>query len=70
VVQDVAEKPIEDDESGVNLRLVIALDESEELVEQFLPDAVILFGDHGALNFDCNIANFVDQSFVSGINAL
>jgi hypothetical protein len=33
VVQDVAEQAVEDDEGGVNLGLLVARDEGEELVE-------------------------------------
>lgn len=70
VVKNVAEKPVKDDKSSVDLCLVISLDEGEEEVEQVLPDAVVLLINHGALNFDSNIANFVDQSLVSGIDTL
>ena len=64
VVKNVAEKTIEDKKSSVNLCLVVSLDEGEEEVEQVLPDGVVLFINHGALNFDGNIANLVNQSLV------
>ena len=64
----MSKKSIEDNQSGINLCLVLSLNEGKQLVEQVLPNESVLFGNHGTLNFHSNIANFVNQSFVSGIN--
>lgn len=69
VVHDVSKEPVENNESSVDLSLVLTLNESEELVKQVLPNASILLLDHCTLNFHSYIANFVDQSLVSSINA-
>ena len=70
MVHNVAEEPIEDQEGGVNLRLDIPLNERKHLVKQFLPNAGVLFLDHGALHLYSDIANFVDHSLVCSVNAL
>ena len=70
MVKDVTEESVEDDESGVNLCLVLTLNELEESVQQFLPDAIILLGNHSALDFNCDITNFMDQSLVGSIDTL
>ena len=33
-----------------------------------MPDAIVLLRNHGALNFDSDIANLVHESFVGGID--
>ena len=70
MVHNVAEEPIEDQEGGVNLRLDIPLNERKHLVKQFLPNAAVLFLDHGALHLYRDIANFVNHSLVCSVNAL
>ncbi len=49
---------------------MLSLDELEKKIEKLLPDAVVLFVDHCALNFDRNIADFVHESLVGGVNRL
>jgi hypothetical protein len=68
MVEDVAEETIEDNQGRVNLGLLLSLDKLEQEIEEFLPDAVILFSNHRSLNFDRNIADLVHESFVGGIN--
>ena len=70
VIQNVAEQAIEDNESGIDLSLGLALDEGEERVEQLLPDAVVLLIDHGALDLDGQIADLVHVGLVGGIDTL
>jgi len=70
VVHNVAEEAVEDEKRRVHLRLVLTLNKCEQQVEQVLPDSIVLFLDHGALDLNSHIAHFVDQSLVRGINAL
>ena len=70
MVKNVAEKSVEDSEGGVDLSLVVALDEGEEDVEKVLPDGIVLLLDHGALNLDSHIADFMHVNFVGSVCSL
>mmetsp|Transcript_19732 Transcript_19732/g.24346 ORF Transcript_19732/g.24346 Transcript_19732/m.24346 type:complete len:472 (-) Transcript_19732:9-1424(-) len=68
VVKDVAEQSVKDDQCGVNLSLLLTLDELEEEVEEVLPDGVVLLSAHGTLDLDSHIADLVHESLVCRVD--
>lgn len=70
MVKNVAEKTIKNEESRVNLSLLVTLDESEEKIKKVLPDGLVLLLDHSALNFDSHIADFMHVRFVGSVCAM
>ena len=70
MIHDVAEKTIEDLEGGVDLSLILSLDELEKKVEKILPDGIILLLLHGTLDLDCDIADLMHVSLVGSIDSL
>ena len=58
----MGEEPIEDLQCSVNLAGNITVDVSEEKVEEFLPDGVILVLGDGSLDLDGEIAYLVGKA--------
>ena len=70
MVKNIAKEAIEDNKSSVDLCLLVSLDELEKQVKKVLPDGVILFSLHGALNLNSNIANLVHEGLVCSVYTL
>ena len=70
VVENVAEKTVENVQGTINLRILFTLDELEEQIQKVLPDRVVLLRDHGTLNLDSNITDLVHVGLVCRVDLL
>lgn len=66
MIHQVGEESIENLKSCVNLQVILAVNESEQQVEEVLPDESLLLID-GATDFDQEVADLVDGDLVSGL---